>query len=578
MNRFPPHVLREYALLADGERGAVIGPRGDIAWLCVPQWHSPAVFSTLIGGSGTYAVTPADPRFVWGGYYESGSLIWRSRWVTSDGIIECREALAYPADPRRAVILRRVGPVEGRAEVEVVLDVRADFGQRGLTARSQHDGVWTARSGGLHVRWTGQGPARSRSDGSEHSHLSVEPGGHHDLVLEIASEPFVDDPPDAELLWTETANAWDRAVPDLDDTLAPHDARHAYAVLTGLSSSTGAMVAAATTSLPERAGSTRNYDYRFAWIRDQSYTGQAVAECGPLPLLDGAVRFVSERLLEHGADLDPAYTVDGGPVPQESSLGLAGYPGGRDTIGNWVTDQFQLDAFGEALLLLAAAGRHDRLDADNWRAVTAAVDAIEQRWHEPDAGIWEIDPRRWAHSRLICAAGLRGVAALAPPEQSSGWTALADAIVADAASDCVHPSGRWQRAPDDERVDAALVLPALRGALPPDDPRSVATLDAVAAELSDEQYVYRFRHDERPLSDAEGAFLLCGFQTALAEHQQGRTVDAVRRFERNRAACGPPGLLTEEFDVGERQLRGNLPQAFVHALLLEAAHRLASPG
>ena len=125
---FPPHVLREYALLADGERGAIVGPRGDIAWMCAPRWHCDAVFSALIGGNGCYAVTPADPRFVWGGYYEDGSLIWRSRWVTTGGIIECREALAYPADTGTAVLLRRIEAIDGPARLLVLLDVRAGFG------------------------------------------------------------------------------------------------------------------------------------------------------------------------------------------------------------------------------------------------------------------------------------------------------------------------------------------------------------------------------------------------------------------------------------------------------------------
>ena len=153
---------------------------------------------------------------------------------------------------------------------------------------------------------------------------------------------------------------------------------------------------------------------------------------------------------------------------------------------------------------------------------------------------------------------------------------LADAIVADTA-DCQHPTGRWQRAPDDARVDAALLLPALRGAVPATDPRSRATLAAVRAELADQGYVYRFRQDERPLHEAEGAFVLCGFFMALATHQQGDLVAAAHYFERNRAACGSPGLFSEEYDVVQRQLRGNLPQAFVHALMLESSFRLAQP-
>jgi GH15 family glucan-1,4-alpha-glucosidase len=240
-----------------------------------------------------------------------------------------------------------------------------------------------------------------------------------------------------------------------------------------------------------------------------------------------------------------------------------------------VTSQFQLDPFGEALLLLAAAARLDRLDSMHWRAVRTLVRAIEEKWQQPDAGIWEVDDRRWAHSRLICAAGLRQISNAAPREQGAQWQRLADVLIADTDANCLHPSGRWQRAPDDSRIDAALLLPLIRGAIPVRDPRSIATLEAVRAELGRDGFVYRFRPDERPLGEAEGAFLLCGFMMALADHQQGNDLAAVRWFERNRTACGPPGLFAEEFDIGQRQLRGNLPQAFVHALLFETAHRLA---
>jgi GH15 family glucan-1,4-alpha-glucosidase len=338
------------------------------------------------------------------------------------------------------------------------------------------------------------------------------------------------------------------------------------------------MVAAATMSLPERASAGRNYDYRYAWIRDQCYAGQAVAVTQPHPLLDDAVAFISDRVLADGAQLKPAYTIDGGPVPNERRLSrLSGYPGAADKAGNWVNGQFQLDALGEALLLFAAAARHDHLDTGHWRAVEATVAAIEERWGDADAGIWELDNQRWAHSRLMCVAGLRAMTASASPGQGAAWSSLADTIAADAAADCVHPSGRWQRSPGDERIDAALLLAAIRGAVPAADPRSRETLAAVTADLSEEGYVYRFRQDKRPLEDSEGAFLLCGYLMALATHQAGSETRAISWFERSRAACGPPGLFTEEFDVRQRQLRGNIPQAFVHALMFEAATRLARP-
>jgi GH15 family glucan-1,4-alpha-glucosidase len=173
-------------------------------------------------------------------------------------------------------------------------------------------------------------------------------------------------------------------------------------------------------------------------------------------------------------------------------------------------------------------------------------------------------------------AALRNIAVNAGQAQAADWLALADVIAADTAKHAVHPSGRWQRSRDDPAVDAALLLPPIRGALPADDPRTLETLRCYLSELTRDGYAYRFRHDEGPLGHAEGAFLLCGFIVALALHQQGRELEAARWFERNRAACGSPGLYSEEYDITERQLRGNLPQAFVHALLLESAARLAA--
>ena len=561
-------VLREYALLADGERGALVDPHGNVAWLCAPQWHDPALFS-LLGGRSSFAVTPTE-RFVWGGYYEPGTLIWRSRWVTQDGIIECREALALPARSERLVLLRRVHAVDGAAQVRVALRPRVDYDRRALRLRRDERGVWRGASGALHLTVSGLPEARQR-DGL-HAELRLAPGEHHDLVLSAGAES---EPPDPERLWAGTEAAWRQRVPRMQHTLAERDAQHALAVLHGLTSTGGGMVAAATMSLPERARQGRSYDYRYVWIRDQCYAGEAAAAAEAPALLDDALAFVRERVLADGPHLSPAYTVNGGRVPDEGHAGLPGYPGGADITGNWVNSQFQLDAWGEVLLLFAAGRRRDRLDADHWRAAQCAVDTIESRWREPDAGLWELEPALWTHSRLICVAGLRALTAAAPDSVDvSRWSALADAIMADCSRRSLHPDGRWQRSPDDPRIDASLLLAALRGAVPAHDPRSLATLDATLRELATDHYMYRFRPDERPLGEAEGAFLLCGAVGRPRQRAGGPSARGVRWFERGRTACGTPGLFAEEYDVTQRQLRGNLPQAFVHALMLECAATL----
>jgi GH15 family glucan-1,4-alpha-glucosidase len=442
-------------------------------------------------------------------------------------------------------------------------------------------GVWTARAGDLYLRWSGAATAvAARHSGGPRLELrlDLEPGVAHDLVLEVSDRPLNQDPPDSQVLWRGTEHAWSQQVPRLDASLVAADARQAYAVLRGLTGSLGGMVAAATTSLPERSESGRNYDYRYAWIRDQSYAGQAVALAGPHPLLDDAVRFVAGRLLCDGPDTKPAYTCTGERVPDERRLGLAGYPGGGDRIGNWANSQFQLDQFGEALLLFAAAARHDRLDADGWHAAEVAAAAIEKRWQEPDAGIWELDNRLWTHSRLVCVAGLKQMGdaiAAADPATAARWASHAETIMAATSASSVHPTGRWQRAPDDPALDAALLMGSIRGGVPADDPRTRATLRAFTEELTEDLFAYRFRHQPGPLGDGEGAFLLCGFMVALAQLDQGERGLALRWFERNRSGCSTSGLFSEEYDVAQRQLRGNLPQAFVHALFLECSIRLA---
>ena len=581
-----PRVLREYALVVDGERGALIGPEGSVAWLCAPRWDSPAVFSGLLGGAGRYTVTPADPWHVWGGYYEDGTLTWRSRWVGTGWKTECREALAMPADPHRVVLLRRVEALDGPARVTAFLDLRAGSGRGRMHDLKREDGGWTGRSGALRFRWTGAGRARL-ADGALTLEVELAAGERHDLVLEISDQALPAELPDPGRLWAATEQTWAQVAPDCSDLIAVADSRHAYAVLRGLTSSSGAMVAAATTSLPERLEAGRNYDYRYAWIRDQCYAGLAFAAHGPHPMLAGAVRFVTGRLHADGPGLMPAYTVAGQPIQAERAVPLPGFPGGKPRTGNWVGKQFQLDAFGEALSLLAAAAGRDMLGADEWRAAEIAAAAIEERWREPDAGIWELDGRRWAHSRLACVSGLRAIARAAGTvsagsvpggghgqQRAARWSSLADAITASLA-DCVHPSGRWQRAPDDERVDAALLLPVIRGGIGLDDPRTQATVTAVRNELGTDGFVYRFRHDARPLHQAEGAFLLCGLWMAQAEHACGHPVAAAHWFERNRSAAGPAALYTEEYDVHQRQQRGNLPQAFVHAAVLECAVTLS---
>src|SRR5579863_6677272 len=572
--------LRDYAFIADGERGALIGPSGDIAWMCFPTWSDSALFAGLLGSGGVFRVTPAD-SFVTGGYYEERSLIWHSRFVTHHGIFESRDALSYPGSADRAILLRRLSAQHGSGDMVVEFAPANDYGRRVFAGWQRENHTFIADDGRMTIRltvppaaeWVRHSP---RANGLTFG-LKVTRGEHLDFVAEfIKGTGIAHNPPDPSQCWQASEGAWRAAVPECTNVIASPDVARSIAVLRSMTDGHGGTIAAATTSLPEREDSDRNFDYRFCWIRDVCYVGQAGATIpGAEILLDDAVRWVGDRLRSDKDHTSPAYLGNGEPIYPPAKLDVPGYPGGTDVVGNRVREQFQLDIFGEALLLFARASCRDRLDAEGWRAASIALEAIENRWDEPEAGIWELEPKRWTHSRLICVAGLRAIAdAHAPRKWSTRSLTLADHLLDETARSSLHPSGRWQRAPDDERPDASLLLAEIRGALPASDSRSVATRKAISSELAKDHYLYRYRNPGRELGEDEGVFLICNFWMALAALGAGAPIEAAHWFERGRAAMSTTGLFSEEFDAGEHQLRGNLPQAFVHAMLIEAATAL----
>ena len=296
---FPPFALRDYALIADGERGALIGPRGDIAWLCAPAWDSDAVFSNLVGGGGCYAVTPHG-RYTWGGYYDPRSLIWNSRWVTDTGTVECREALAQPADGGVTVLLRRIRVLDGTARMRVLLDVRAGFGAERMvrTHRDDH-GIWTGHSGPISFRWSGAPGASRPRDKPLAVELTLAAGQVHDLVLELAVGRLETEPVSAAVAWDDTEDSWRDAVPQLGDgVIGARDAELAIAVLSGLDErgrrhdrgghdeSAGAGPKPAATTTTATPGSATS-----------ATAGRPRPRTACHRLLDSAVQFVSERLL-----------------------------------------------------------------------------------------------------------------------------------------------------------------------------------------------------------------------------------------------------------------------------------------
>ena len=278
-----PGVLRDYAPLADGERGALVGPQGEVAWLRSPRWDSPALPSAPIGGAGAYRVQP-EARHVWGGHDADGTRMWRDRWTTEHGHLHCRDALALPGSPDRTVLLRQVAALDCPSTVRVRLGLRPDYGRlRVRDLRLDDGGCWRGRVGGGSFCWSGAADARVlRHDGHDELHLelTLQAGQTSDLVPALDRRGSTGTP-DAATAWAVVQDGWRRRLPEAARLgHAGREVRHARAVLHGPTGSSGAMVAATTLGLPGPASAGRNHDYRHAWISDQCFVEQAVAS-GP---------------------------------------------------------------------------------------------------------------------------------------------------------------------------------------------------------------------------------------------------------------------------------------------------------
>jgi GH15 family glucan-1,4-alpha-glucosidase len=347
---------------------------------------------------------------------------------------------------------------------------------------------------------------------------------------------------------------------------------------------TGAIVAAATTSLPETVGGERNWDYRYTWVRDASLTMEAlwVAACpDEADKFFGFLAGAAASQLHRGTDLQIMFGVGGERDLTERELPhLRGWRGSRPVrVGNGAWDQRQLDVYGE---LLGAAQRLDqqlgRVDAATRGFLVAAADTAARRWREKDQGIWEIrgEPRDFLYSKLMCWVALDRAVALADllgaEDRVEAWTAARDEIgAAILQHGWSESAGAYTQAFDGDDLDASNLMMAITGFLRGDDPRMKATIDAIAERLTDERgLVYRYRAADG-LEGEEGTFLLCTFWLAQAQALAGEVDRARATFERAAAYANDVGLLAEEVDGGGAEMIGNYPQAFSHIGLVDAA-------
>jgi alpha,alpha-trehalase len=599
--------IADYALLSDRHSAALLSRAGSVDWLCFPRFDSPAVFGRLLDAdAGHFSVRAAGEAVVTRRYLDA-TMVLQTSFDTPSGTLLLTDALATGAaeDPHRLgaaasrLLVRAVECTTGEVSVEVHFAPRPEYGlvaplltavDGGVQARGGADVLILSCPVPLHIAGgtaTGTFPL--------HAGQRIVLGVQH----RSTSEPFPTPMPAAELdaALRETITAWQgwSAVHQSYQGPWPELVHHSGRVLQALSyQPTGAIVAAPTTSLPEGVGGQRNWDYRYTWVRDASFTLEAlwVAACP-----DEAHQFFDQLAVSAagsvhaGKELQIMFGIGGEQDLTERQLPhLRGWRGSRPVrVGNGAWQQRQVDVYGE--LLSAAYRLFDQLNPDHpgataWRDfLVACADTAATRWREHDQGIWEIrgEPRHFLYSKLMCWVALdRAIAlasALRAQQKVPRWQAAAAEIRStileqgwsDAAKSFTQSFGSTD-------LDASNLMMVIVGFLPADDPRMLATIDAVADRLTDERgLVYRYRTASTVdgLAGEEGTFLLCTFWLAQALALAGQLDRAHEVFNRATRYLNDVGLLSEEVDEATGELLGNFPQAFSHIGLINAAWAIA---
>jgi alpha,alpha-trehalase len=601
---FPP--IAGYAFLSDCHTGALVAPDGAIDWLCVPRFDAPSVFGTLLDrGAGMFRLGPFGINTPTARHYEPGTNVLVTTWHTQTGWIEVRDALIMgprrhqdtvtphtrpPADEDAEHLLVRTATcLDGSVEVELVCEPGFDYG-RTLAEWSLEDDLHTADA-------TGAGQTiRLRTD----MFLGVEGArvrARHQLregeqlfcslswAEELASPQDVEDASARLETTTRYWRGWLARARNPDHRWREPIQRSAL-VIKGLTyMPTGATVAALTTSLPETPGGERNWDYRYTWMRDSTFTLQALHWLNLDWEADEFMQFVADVEANQDGALQIMYGIDGRRDLTETTRDdLSGYAGARPVrVGNGAFDQRQNDVFGAVLdSVLLHTQRSQRLPRRLWPIVESQAECATAVWREPDQGIWEArgDPQHYVSSKLMCWVALDRAAKLAEirgdRDLQSKWAAVAEEIRADILEHGVDDRGVLRQHYATDALDASTLLAAIFGFLPADDPRLRASVLAIRDELTEHGYVLRYRTGETDdgMSGKEGTFLICSFWLVSALAVVGELQGARDMMERLLHVASPLGLYAEEFDADTGRHLGNFPQAFSHLALIEAAARI----
>ncbi|MFC0399392.1 glycoside hydrolase family 15 protein [Paraburkholderia rhizosphaerae] len=594
-----PLRIEDYALLADGQSAALAGIDGSIDWLCWPSFESSPCFAALIGGpeNGYWRIAPDDPLIAMRRRYLGASLVLETTLQTSTGTFELVDWMEWAATPARVVRqIRCVACAAGRARINSDLAVRFNYGHALPWHRRLDDRV-AAVSGPWALWFDMTGPPSMSSVSAAHIRSSIELSVGELAQFTLTCCRSHEPPParvdatqslDATLrFWRQWSDQHRGRGPDADAVL------RSLVTLKGLSNRlTGGIVAAPTTSLPEHIGGHRNWDYRYCWLRDASFTMLALACAGFEHEAQAWRDWLVRAIAGHPSQTQIMYTADGARhIAEWECTPLRGYENSRPVrFGNAAVGQAQHDIYGEIMNALYVARQQGMPpDDDAWVLERGLIDHVEAIWRQPDNGLWEFrdERRHFTLSKVMM------------------WVAVDRAIRSARECDRCAPVGRWKRLAaairDDvlahgfnahanaftqsygsERLDASLLLLPLFGFLPADDPRIEATVRAIERNLMTDGLVLRYRTDglasaAGPASGepGEGAFLACSLWLAQVRHRQGRRDEAREIFERVLALRNDVGLLAEEYDTCRKRLCGNFPQTLSHVALINAARELA---
>jgi GH15 family glucan-1,4-alpha-glucosidase len=602
--------IADYAFLSNCHTGALVAPDGAIDWLCVPAFDSPSIFGSLLDReAGFFRLGPFGINHPAARAYEPGTNVLVTTWKTPGGWLVVRDALTM--GPREGedevtphtrppsdvdgdhMLVRTVECLEGSVELELVCEPAFDYGRTPAqwTLAEGSRNTADAKGAGVTVRLVSDLPLGIEGNRVRGRHELVAGERAYCALTWSGGLTAPADVSEADARIAATIAFWrdwlGRArIPDhrFRDPIQ----RSALAIKGLTYMPTGATVAALTTSLPETPGGERNWDYRYTWMRDTTFTLQALHYLNLDEEADEFMAFVADVDATEDGSLQIMYGIDGRRDLKESTLDhLSGYAGARPVrIGNGAYDQRQNDVFGAVLDSILLHTKHSqRLPRSLWPIVESQAECATKVWRNPDQGIWEArgEPQHYVSSKLMGWVALDRAAQLAEirgdPDQAAKWHATADEIRADILEHGVSKRGVLCQHYGTESLDASVLLAAIFGFLPGDDERLHATVKAVAEELTENGFVLRYRTDETDdgLTGKEGTFLICSFWLVSALAIVGELQQARDLMEKLLRIASPLGLYAEEFDADTGRHLGNFPQAFSHLALMEAAARIMLP-